>query len=175
MTDPHIDAYAQAIVAIATTEGHLSETEDELFRFARALESSDELRETIRNPQIPVQIRQQIVEDLLGGSATSSTVSAVSMLVAADRSADIQKIADAVVASSASGRGQAVAEVRSAVALSDAQITALGEALKAKTNQEVSIRNIVDPNVVGGIVTQIGDTLLDGSVRTHLNQLRDAF
>jgi len=68
-----------------------------------------------------------------------------------------------------------IAEVRSAVALSSEQISRLAEALKQQTNSDVSIRNIVDPSVVGGIVTQIGDTLLDGSVRTRLNQLREAF
>ena len=57
----------------------------------------------------------------------------------------------------------------------DEQISRLAEALKAKTNQDITIRNIVDPAVIGGVVTQIGDSVIDGSVRTRLNQLREAF
>ena len=47
--------------------------------------------------------------------------------------------------------------------------------LSTANQYDVAVRNIVDPSVVGGIVTQIGDTLFDGSVRTRLTQLRDAF
>ena len=52
---------------------------DELFRFARVLETNDELRTTLTDQQLPVSRRQQIVEDLLGGKATPTTVSLVSM------------------------------------------------------------------------------------------------
>ena len=68
-----------------------------------------------------------------------------------------------------------MAEVRSAVALTDAQLTELTAALKARTNMDILVKNIVDPSVMGGLVTQIGDSVLDGTVRTRLNQLRDAF
>ena len=77
---------------------------------------------------------------------------------------------------SAADRGEAVAEVRSAVALTDEQIARLAAAaLKARTDLDVTVQNIVDPTVMGGVVTQIGDSVLDGSVRTRLNQLREAF
>ena len=72
-------------------------------------------------------------------------------------------------------RGEAVAEVRSAVALTDEQIARLAEALKARTDLDSPSRTSSTPTVMGGVVTQIGDTVLDGSVRTRLNQLRDAF
>ena len=51
----------------------------------------------------------------------------------------------------------------------------LAAALSAKTGHEVTIRNVVDPSVVGGVVTRVGDAVIDGSVRTRLSQLRDAF
>ena len=88
---------------------------------------------------------------------------------------ELEVIVDAALARSAESRGEAVAEVRSAVALTEDQLSRLAAALKAKTHRDVAVRNIVDPSVVGGIVTQIGDALFDGSVRTRLTQLRDAF
>ncbi|HTO00013.1 MAG TPA: F0F1 ATP synthase subunit delta, partial [Microthrixaceae bacterium] len=60
-------------------------------------------------------------------------------------------------------------------ALTEAQIAQLTEALKARTNQDITVKNIVDPTVMGGIVTKIGDSVLDGTVRTRLNQLRESF
>ena len=63
-----------ACSTVAQAEGDLAEVEDELFRFARALEGSDELRETLTDPHIPAGRRQQIVEDLLGGKARPTTI-----------------------------------------------------------------------------------------------------
>jgi hypothetical protein len=107
--------------------------------------------------------------------ATDATVAVISMIVAAGRIGDLGKIVDEVLARSASGRGELVAEVRSAVALSPEQQQRLAAALSAKTQGTVTVRNVVDPTVLGGVVTTIGDSVLDGSVRTRLTQLRDAF
>ncbi len=175
MSDQRITAYADAAFGIARVEGNLAEVEDELFRLGRVLESSDELRSSLTDAHLPASRRQQIVEDLLEGKATSTTIAIVSMIVGAGRAADLPKIAQDIVQRSASARGEAVAEVRSAVALTDEQLARLGEALKARTNLDVTIKNVVDPTVMGGVVTQIGDSVLDGSVRTRLNQLREAF
>ena len=175
MSDTRITAYADAAFAIALAEGDLAEVEDELFRLGRVLESSDELRSALTDQHVPVSRRQRIIEDLLDGKATQTTLAIVSMIVGAGRAADLVKIANELVQRTASNSGQAVAEVRSAVALTDAQLAELTAALKARTNMDIMVKNIVDPSVMGGLVTQIGDSVLDGTVRTRLNQLRDAF
>jgi F-type H+-transporting ATPase subunit delta len=150
--------------------------EDELFRFARAIEGNDELRTTLADPHVPAAVRQQIVQDLLGGKASNATVAVVGMVVGAGRVADLPKIVDSVLARSASRRGELVAEVRSAVALSPEQQQRLAAALMAQTpGTTITVRNVVDPTVLGGVVTTIGDSVIDGSVRTRLTQLRDAF
>jgi F-type H+-transporting ATPase subunit delta len=175
MTDTRINGYAEAFLATAYAEGLLSEVEDELFRFARTFEASDELRFALTDQHVPAARRQQIVEDLLGGKATSVTVALISMAVSTGRAADLPKIVDEVVQRSAKGRGEAVAEVRSAVALSADQQTRLASALSTATGKQVTVRNVVDPSVIGGVVTTIDDDVLDGSIRTRLNQLREAF
>ena len=108
-------------------------------------------------------------------AATTTTIAIVSMIVGAGRAADLPKIAQDLVQRSATTRGEAVAEVRSAVALTDEQIARLAGALKARTNLDITVKNVVDPTVMGGVVTQTGDSVLDGTVRTRLNQLREAF
>ena len=175
MSDNRITAYADAALGVALAEGALSEVEDELFRLARVFESSDELRNTLSDPHLPAAKRQQIVEDLLQGRASTATVAIVSMIVATGRAADLPKIADELVQRSAASTGSAVAEVRSAVALTDEQIARLTQARSARTKRDITVRNIVDPTVMGGIVTRIGDSVIDGSVRTRLNQLCEVF
>lgn len=175
MSDPRISAYATAALEVARAEGSLDEVGDELFRLGRVVDASDELRTTLTDPHLPASRRQQIVEDLLEGKASATTIGIVSMVVAAGRATDLSAIAGEVVNRSASDSGLALAEVRSAVALTDEQIARLTEALRTRTGREITVKNVVDPTVVGGIVTQIGDSVIDGSVRTRLNQLRDAF
>ncbi len=175
MSDSRASAYADAALAIATAEGDTGEVTDELFRFGQILVGNDELRRTLSDPHLPVEKRSQIVEDLLDGRATSTTVSFVSMLVAAGRIGDLPAIAEQMTQRTANAAGETVAEVRSAVPLSETQIAELARALSARTNRTVTVRNVVDESVIGGLVTRIGDSVLDGSVRTRLNQLREAF
>lgn len=175
MTDNSVIAYADVAYAIAATEGDLAEVEDELFRFSRIMAANDELRETLVDQRLPVERRQQIVEDILEGKVTRATLAIVSLVVNVGRAADLPKIVEQLGSRSARTTGKQVAEVRTAVPLTEDQINRLTDALRARTNQEVTVRNIVDPKVMGGVVTQIGDSVLDGSVRTRLNQLRDAF
>ena len=175
MADERSHAYAEALLAVARSEGALADVSDELFRFARVLESNDELRTTLTDQQLPVSRRQQIVEDLLGGRAHPITTTLVSMVVGAGRARDLPAIIDELVALSAAEGNKEVAEVRSAVALTDDQQQRLAAALEAATGKKVELKVVIDPTVLGGIVAQVGDTVIDGSVKSRLQQLQTAF
>lgn len=170
-----VNNYAHAMFAVAQAEEATEEVADELFRFARALDGNDELRSALTDQRIEAARRQQIVEDLLGGKASPTTVGLVSMAVGAGRGGDLPKIADRVVELSASDRGRDIALVRTAVPLTEDQHTRLVAALAKAHGADIDVKVQVDPSVVGGIVTQIGDTVMDGTVRTRLAQLREAF
>ena len=172
MSDARIDGYARALFEVARAEGTIDEVEDELFRFARSFESSDELRSALTDDQVPAAKRQAIVEDLLGGKATPTTTQLVSMVVGSGRGRDLPAIIDKLVARAAGSKNLSVAQVRSAVALSDDQQHRLKAALANATGQQVELKVVVDPSVLGGIVATVGDTVIDGSVRTRVDQLK---
>ena len=169
-----IQSYAGAFHAVAAAEGNLAAVEAELFAVGQALEANDALRSSLADPAIPAARRQQIVEDLLGGQASATTTGLVSMVVGGGRAADLPAIVRALVERSAASRNHAVAEVRSAVPLTADQTTRLAAALATATGKAVEIKVVIDPSVLGGLVTQIGDTVIDGSVRHRLNQVREA-
>ena len=175
MSADRVSSYAEALVAVAQAEGDLAATENELFAVAQTLGGSDELREVLADSAIPAARRRQIVEDLLEGQVTDATVALVSMVVGAGRGSDLVRILEAAVERSAGLRNRAVAEVRSAVALSGDQQQRLAQALQRATGKAVTVKVIVDPAVMGGLVTRIGDEVIDGSVRSRINQLREAF
>lgn len=168
------DAYAAALFEVARAEGSLERVEDELFKVARTIEANDELRAKLTDENIPVELRQGIVEDLLGGKASGVTTSLVSFVVGAGRARDLSQIIDRLVQRAAEERSEAVAEVRSAISLDDDQRARLAEALGRKTGKRVSVKVIVDPSVLGGIVAQVGDTVIDGSIRSRLDKLKEA-
>jgi len=122
---------------------------------------------------MPAANRQQVVEDLLAGKADKASIAAISMIVGAGRASDLPEIARAMSSSMAGSRGSAYAEVRSAVALTDAQVEKLEAALSKKAERPVSVRVTIDPTVVGGLVTHLDDTVIDGSVRRRLSQMRE--
>lgn len=175
MASERIDAYASALFAVAHAEDPLGEVDDELFRVARVLESSDQLMATLSDPRMESARRQQIVIDLLGGRAQPATVNLVSMVVGNGRVRDLPAIVDALTEMGAASRDSAVAEVRSAVALSEDQTARLTRALGQATGKNIEVKVVVDPSVRGGVVAQVGDTVIDGSVRRRLEQLRTAF
>jgi F-type H+-transporting ATPase subunit delta len=172
MSDARIEGYARALFEVARAEGTLDEVEDELFRFARSYESSDALRTALTDEHLPVEKRQAIVEDLLGGKATSATVQLVSMVVGSGRTRDLPAIVDSLVERASSAKQLDVAEVRTAVVLSADQQARLKAALENSTGKNLNLKAIVDPTVLGGVVATIGDTVIDDTVRTRIDQLQ---
>ena len=175
MSDEKIQGYARAILAVASAESNGAQIEDEIYRFSQVLQSSEELKSTLSDASIPSARRQQIVEDLLDGQVTQTTVALVSMIVAAGMGGEIKAIADKVVGLGAESRDKAVAEVYSVVDLSSDQQQRLAAALKSATGKDVEMKVIIDESVMGGLLVQIEDEVIDGTVRTRLKQLREAF
>ncbi len=165
--------YANALIAIGNAEGDVASLESDIHAFSNAVSGSAELQNALSDSSMPAGNRQQIVEDLLAGKASKASAAALSMIVGAGRAGDLPEIARALSSKLAGGRGSAYAEVRSAVPLSDDQKARLEQALSAKAGRPVSVRVTIDPTVVGGLVTQIDDTVIDGSVRRRLNQMRE--
>ena len=95
-------------------------------------------------------------------------------MVGNGRVRELPAIVDALVAMTAREANKEVAEVRSAIALTDDQKARLAEALGQATGKQVEVKVIVDPSIKGGLVAQVGDTVIDGSVRRRLEQLRNA-
>lgn len=172
MNDQRIDGYARALFEVASAEGTLDTVEDELYRFARAFEGNEALRSALADETIPASRRLSIVEDLLGGKASRTTVQLISMVVGAGRSSELPAVIDRVVARASGAKNLEVAEVRAAVALTDDQQTRLAAALTKATGKSVNLKVVVDPSVIGGVVATIGDTVIDGSVRSRIEQLK---
>ena len=173
MSSASVQGYAAAIFEMARSEGALERIENELYVIARALEGSEELREALSSRRLPIHRKQAVIDDLLSTQAHRLTVAFVSFAVGLGRGDDLMAIADQLTARWAAARDRAVAEVRSAIPLDDETVERLARALGKRMGNELEVRVVLDESILGGIVARIGDTVIDGSVRTRLSQLRD--
>jgi F-type H+-transporting ATPase subunit delta len=172
-SDDRIDGYASAIFEIARSEDELEQVGDELYRIARSFEASNELRDALTDRRIPVDRKLAVLGDLLDGKVSPLAVGLVNFVVGVGRAADLPAIADRLAARAAGERDAAIAEVRSAIELDDEMVARLAASLSKATGKQVEVKTVVDPAVLGGIVARVGDTVIDGSLRHRLEELRD--
>ncbi len=172
--DDVVRGYAQALFAVASAEGVLAKVEGELYGFARSVEQNPALREALTDAALPVENRKAVVTDLLGERAHPLTVALIGFVVDTGRARDLGKIIDELAHVAAHERDRELAEVRSAVSLTDTQRERLAEALSRATGRQVDVKVVVDPTVVGGVVARVGDYVFDGSVASRLEDAKQA-
>jgi F-type H+-transporting ATPase subunit delta len=172
--DDRVSGYASAVFDLARAEGELDRVEAEFLAVGQAVEKSPELRSTLTDPQLPLDRKQGVIDELIGGRASKLTVGLVQFIVGQGRSADLPDVARAFVEKAAESRDQAVAEVRSAIPLDDATVERLTAALNNATGKRVEVKVIVDESVIGGIVARVGDVVIDGTLAHAMGELRQA-
>ena len=172
-TEEVIRGYAEALFRIVQAEGELDRVEDELFRFGKLLESQHELKQALSDQSIDRAQRLKVLEELLAGKVSPHTLSLLAFVVEQGRARQLPQILDQLSDLAAEARQSVVAEVRTAVPLDDKQQTQMADALSKATGKKVEIKALVDPSVVGGVVAKVGDTVIDGSVRRRLEQLKE--
>lgn len=173
MTD-RVTGYAAGIFEIARAEDQLERVQNELLQIARAFRSSDELRDSLSNPQLPADRKSAIVNGLLENRASELTIAFVNFLVGLGRASALPDIVDELAETAAAAVNREVAEIRTAVDLDPATVERLVAALARQTGKRLEPKVIVDPSVIGGIVARVGDTVIDGSVQKRLSGLREA-
>jgi F-type H+-transporting ATPase subunit delta len=172
--DERISGYASAILDLARAEGELERVESEFLAIGQAVETSAELRSALNDPQLPLEKKQSIIDDLIGGRASRLTVGLVQFIVGQGRASDLPSIAKSFVEKAVATRDRAVAEVRSAVPLDRETIDRLAAALGKATGKQVEVKVIVDESVMGGIVARVGDVVIDGTIANAIGELRQA-
>jgi F-type H+-transporting ATPase subunit delta len=172
-SDEVIKGYAEALFGVALVEGELDRVEDELYRFGKLLETNHELKQALSDQSMERAQRNKILEELLEGKVSAHTLGLLTFIVGQGRARQMPQILEQVSDLAAEARSAVVAEVRSAVPLDDKQRRALADALSKATKKKVEVKVLVDPSVIGGIVAKVGDTVIDGTVKRRLEQLKE--
>jgi F-type H+-transporting ATPase subunit delta len=167
-----VSGYAAAVFE-SLTIADLEEIEDQLFRFARTVEADRPLRHALGDRDLPVVVRQDVIRTLLEGKVQPAALRLATYAARGGRARDIVATLDTLVEDAAKARGWRVARVQAASAIDDAQQHDLSEALAVLTGNPVDLQVTVEPALLGGVVVQVGDLLVDSSTRHRLDQLKD--
>jgi F-type H+-transporting ATPase subunit delta len=156
---------------MATSE--LESLEDDLFRFARIVAATPELRGALTDRDLPVDVRQGLVTQLLEGKVPATTLSLVRYAVAGGRARDFVGTLDFLVEQTALARGWRIARVRAARPIDDTQRAELQEALGAMAGGPVELQVEVDDSLLSGARIRIGDLQVDATARGRIDTLRE--
>ncbi|MBN9178390.1 MAG: F0F1 ATP synthase subunit delta [Microbacterium sp.] len=149
-----------------------ADVEGELFQVSRTVAANPELELALGSRLGDAAAKGALVEKLLVGRASEATVLIVSELVQQPRERRVRALLGRALKIVADQRGRTVATVRVASALDAAQQSRLAAALGAKYGSDVTLNVVVDPTVLGGVRVEIGDDVIDATVSSRINDLR---
>ena len=158
----------EAEASAANLAGELDRLEEELFAFGRIVTSDSELRQSLSSSKYSSEGKRVLVAKLFGGKVSASTARILGHLVSGLRGRNIEGTIAYYIKATAARRDRVIANVRSAVGLTDAQREKLTEALTKKIGQPVRLNVEIDPTVIGGISIRFADELIDATIVSRL-------
>lgn len=170
--DGFVDGLEELAIRAAAIAAPEADIEAELFSFLRVIAGNAELELALGGRLGDNTAKGDLVEKLLGGKASAPTVLIVSSLVRQPRGRRVRQLLNRAMKIVSAQGGRIVATVHTASPLTQAQRGRLGDALAARYEGRVSINEVIDPMVVGGLRVQVADDVIDGSISARLADLR---
>jgi F-type H+-transporting ATPase subunit delta len=164
----------EALLASADRAGDLGEVEDELFRFGQLVSGDSRLAGALGDVVAPAVQRAELARALLSGKAKPATVRLVEVALGGFGGRSFDAALTRLVELSAERRDRQVAYVTVAAPLSDEEERRLGAKLSELYGREVSVKQLVQPEILGGMSVQVGADLYDGTVLRRLTDTRNA-
>lgn len=173
MSSPIARRYAQALHAQAAEQNAVARVDDDVALLRETLQGSPDLAQALTSPVVPRAAKERIVDSLFGERLSATAVGFLRFLIEKGREENLVGIADAYQTLRDTQEGVVEARVKTALPMPDAEQKALRKALEARTGKTVRLLVSVAPDLIGGLVIRLGDTVYDGSVRNKLAELRE--
>jgi F-type H+-transporting ATPase subunit delta len=165
--------YAKALLQLASDQNAVERVGADLTDFAAAYDQSRELRSVFENPGVSQDNRRKILRDIAAQSNMHDSVRDLLLLLSdRQRLREVGSVASAYAALSEARSGKVVAQVTTASQLPAGYFAELEQVLSGITGKRVVLVHQIDPSLIGGVVTQIGDQVFDGSVKSRLSELK---
>ena len=162
----------EAALDAADSEGALDDVEDELFRFGRIVAGNRELSRLLSDRSASIEGTGALIDRLLSGKVSRVTELLLRNVLTSRRIGSAEIAVERLSDAASRRRGQSVARVTTAVALTPEQEQRLTGVLSRLYGRTIGLQITVDPDVLGGLVVQVGDEVIDGSVAHRLEAAR---
>ena len=171
---PASNTYARALLEIAQGAGEGDAYADQLATFAEALGSDRRLRVFFESPKIPRGDKKKVLEASLSGKVAPAVLNLLRLLIDKGRQELFTEIADVFGEILHEARGRRQVSITSAQPISAGARDRLVALLQERMGGEIIASETVDPELLGGMTVRIGDTVIDGSLRTKLKHVGEA-
>lgn len=163
--------YATALLDLAFDKGVHGEVLAELREFGALLESEELFASFLNTPKVREDAKQELIKKVFGGVLSDLTLHFLLVTIEKKRQFYLSDIVEAFIAGYHERMGELVVDITSATALDDKQRDRLRALLGKKHQQEIILRERVEESLLGGLVIQVGDSRVDGSLRTRLEAI----
>ena len=171
--DPINTAYARALFEMAQAEGVASRVEEELFRLRELLKKNPDLLEFLKDPNVRHEGKRKALSDLFQGRVHPLVLNTLITLSDQDRAGRVLQVIEEFSASVASATQKVSGEITTAIPLDGATLDRLATELSRITGKNVQLFQKIDPSILGGAIIQVGEQIIDGSLRCKLDQIRE--
>ncbi len=164
--------YAQALFDVARSKGRVAQYIEDLTTVVRVIDESREFQQVIRHPEITTREKKKFFISLFKGKIDEDLLTFLLILIEKDRIMFLREKLEELKKIDLEQNGTVVARIRTVLPLQEYQKQALISKLSARYHKQVLIEETIDPDILGGILIRVGDDLIDGSVRSTLEDLQ---
>ena len=166
--------YTKALFQTALEKNVIDEVQKDLAIITETYRTQPELKRLLLSPRLPAAQKSAILENIFGRQMQSISMRFISLLVQKNRTSVFPYLLGVFTQFQDERSGFVRGTVRTAVPLSESELGELKQRLEHHFKKYIHLVNEVDNEIIVGVYAQVGDTVLDGSVRGHLNRLRAA-
>lgn len=163
--------YARSLFEVASERGALDAVREQIGQFADAVDENADLQVFFFSPYFSTEEKCDALGNLLDG-ADEAVTNFLELLVEKHRMPAIFRIRRELDSLWADANQLLPVTITSAVELDSSTVDGIGKAIGEQTGRKVELTTNVDPDVLGGIVLRVGNSILDASIRNRLEQLR---
>ncbi|MFZ2257514.1 MAG: F0F1 ATP synthase subunit delta [Clostridiaceae bacterium] len=166
--------YAQALYDVAVSKNRVEKYIEDLTSIVKVIDESADFQRVIKHPEISTKEKKKFFINLFKGKIDEDLLTFLLILVEKDRILFLKEKLVELKKIDLENRETVIAKIRTVKALKEYQKVALAEKLQAKYHKKVEIEETVDPDILGGILIRVDDDLIDGSVRSSLEELKQS-
>jgi len=165
--------YSNALFEIALEENSLDKTGEELSLITDALKEHPNLFKALKSPLSKPEERKDMMKSIFAEQLSKETMNFVYVLIDKSRSNALMEIGTEYHKLLADHNNTIKAVATTAVSMTKKQITELTEKLTKTSGKTVTLTNEVDPSIIGGVFIQMGDKIIDGTLKRRLTEIED--